>query len=127
MWLDDVMHIAEFRCETCKEEFEVTSNAKDWPPLPPICVHADCAGPLTYMGMKPYALGGLTRITFEQNGIAAVKITDSKGMITCRSKSKGAYMDKGILPDSVHAAEGPRPKSLAANTPKYSQNSKGLK
>jgi len=75
-------HLSIFESRTCDRE-------------PRLCL--DCGSLAEYDGFNPLQLGMIGKVSYEQNGRRAFRVTDGKGMVHHISETKQHYMDTGNI------------------------------
>ena len=100
-WMDEIEYEFRYRCPnghlevfkalTCDREAKSCS---------------DCGALSEYDGFNPVQLGMIGKVSYEQNGRKAFRITDGNGMLQHISETKRNYMESGdIKPGYTSAYE----------------------
>jgi hypothetical protein len=93
---DGITHQLRYRCAAdhlCVYEFEAKDMKWDdvrmaYQPMP--CQECDLEA--EYAGVEPVRVNVVTKVSYEQNGRQAYRISDGKGNVTHMSKSKYNYL-----------------------------------
>ena len=94
-WLDDD---TEFRYE-CEDKhlsiYERPTKEQDEARTPHPCLHENCEKMADYIGFNPRKMNLTGKVSYEQNGVKAYRITDGKGNVTHISQRKYNYLQSG--------------------------------
>ncbi len=97
-WLEDLIYTHRYVCDDGHEsryEFSAVESPNNKNDVS--CEHEGCELDATYQGFLPQEMHITGRVTYDQNGRKAIRITDGKGGVQHISQTKARFLETGII------------------------------